>query len=85
MYLKILQRSWKFLGICQESLECIFRVEIDLCAMLSAPDCSRLVLLPHCLLVFGKTRQALFFKVCKINAMFGENTLILGQVAPQPI
>ena len=53
-------------------------VELDLCAMLSAPDCFRLVLLPHCLLVFGKARQVLFFKVCKINANFSENTLILG-------
>ena len=53
-------------------------IEIDLCAMLSAPDCSRLVFLPHCLLLFGKAMQVLFFKVCKINAVFSENTLILG-------
>ena len=53
-------------------------VEIDLCAKLSAPDCSRLVLLPHCFLVFGKARQVLFFKVCKLNAIFSEDTFILG-------
>ena len=41
-------------------------VEIDLCAMLSAPDCSRLVLLPHCLLVFGKVSKYYSSKCAKL-------------------
>ena len=41
-------------------------VEFDLCAMLSAPDCSRLVLLPHCLLVLAKQGKYYSSKCAKL-------------------